>query len=178
MPALLLTVLLMLPAARALEAQDDTRLRFDRRDVPTPSQPYNLSLGGRHHIPVGGDFDADGDQDVLITSSGTGEAFVLENDGAGSLSLESVIVLPDAPWAAAAGDFDRDGDLDLALVAYSGHSVTLFENDGVGQFSSALTVGVGQQPHQIVAADFDGDGALDLATANDAEASVTVLMNR
>ena len=41
-----------------------------------------------------------------------------------------------------------------------------------------MEVGVGQQPHQIVAADFDGDGDLDLATANDAEASVTILMNR
>ena len=55
MPALLLTVLLMLPAARALEAQDDSRLHFDRRDVTTPSQPYNLHAE---------DFAGDGDVDL------------------------------------------------------------------------------------------------------------------
>jgi len=70
----------------------------------------------------------DGDQDVLITSSGTGEAFVLNNDGAGTLSLGSVIVFPEVPWAAAIGDFDLDGDPDLATANDAEASVTVLIN--------------------------------------------------
>ncbi len=132
MPALLLTVLLMLPAARALEAQDDTRLRFDRRDVPTLSQPYNLQAG---------DFDGDGDVDLATVDQTANTVTVLLNDGSGVFTVRCTTEGFDRPEALAAGDFDDDGDTDLAVANAGANQVVVLSNDGRAGFTSGAATG-------------------------------------
>ncbi len=131
-----------------------------------------------------GDFDGDGDQDVLVASR-TGISRVLLGNGAGSFtdSLPPPIeeggdgeedpVAPAEPllaWSSdtrevVAADFDDDGDLDVFACTAGAAESRLFLNQG-GSFSeitgSALPPSTARCV-QAAAADLDGDGLLDLA---------------
>ena len=94
-----------------------------------------------------GDYDGDGDLDILLTGD-TGSAYVTEvwrNDGGGSFSQASTaptgVNWSDAAW----GDYDNDGDLDILLAGYTAGSTQVTEvwrNDGGGSFSSNSQFGM------------------------------------
>jgi len=117
-----------------------------------------------------GDFDGDGDQDLLATdfhawrrnSSAYPNRFY-RNDGGGvftritnnAIALDQTSSLVPA-WA----DYDNDGRLDLFLTCYDETS-RLFHNDGNGQFTRIL-MGPGLETAQPAWGDYDNDGDLDL----------------
>jgi hypothetical protein len=80
----------------------------------------DVSLGN-----LWGDFDNDGDLDVVVTNGGRGGARVrfYRNDGRGHFISDTTVgalVAPDAPaWGSTAADYDNDGDLDLFLSVKS-----------------------------------------------------------
>lgn len=128
-------------------------------DVPAPA-----------HVSVS-DFDADGDQDLLVAVLGNlepddglvGRVLWLERSGDGfvpHLIVDGIRRVADVQ----AADLDADGDQDLAVAVfgYSHGQVLWIENRGDGKF----------RPHELHAgpgvihvpiADFDGDGDPDLA---------------
>ncbi|MCA9262119.1 MAG: VCBS repeat-containing protein, partial [Planctomycetales bacterium] len=67
-----------------------------------------------------GDFDADDDDDLIVT--GVGGIVVLRNDAGVFVDAtkEAGVVSRDADWTTSAGffDYDRDGDLDLFVCRY------------------------------------------------------------
>lgn len=78
---------------------------------------------GVDHAGVGmgcavGDYDNDGDADLLVTNYGPD--ILYNNNGAGRFKEVAVAALHDSVWStsAAFGDIDRDGDLDLYVVHY------------------------------------------------------------
>lgn len=110
-----------------------------------------------------GDFDGDGDVDLLF--GGSDDNWLYRNDGTGNF-----VAAPAAPWlgtvttALEVFDADRDGDLDVFL----GGEVRLLWNDGAGSFHDAtdefpLPGPADEGP--IVLGDLDGDGDADAVVA-------------
>src|SRR6185369_4233341 len=74
---------------------------------------------------VWGDYDGDGDLDVLVAGPGRQDTSVttIYKSNAGTFSDSGVIVVPLQFAAAAWGDFDGDGDLDLAMTGLTTNGV-------------------------------------------------------
>ncbi|HET9326086.1 MAG TPA: FG-GAP-like repeat-containing protein [Candidatus Eisenbacteria bacterium] len=109
-----------------------------------------------------GDYDHDGDLDVLLT--GPLATRVYRNDGGASFALGfSAPNGGGAPWERSTSwaDYDNDGDLDF--FATGSDDFGLFRNDGGGTFSHVFSSVVPSR--EAAWGDFDNDGDLDLLTA-------------
>ena len=137
---------------------------------------------------VGGDYDNDGDVDVLVLrgawlyDDGRIRNSLLANDGAGLFSdvtRAAGLMAPRAPTQAACfGDFDLDGDLDLyvanesraeARQSSTSYPSQFFKNRGDGTFvDRAVRAGLTNDRHAkgVTAGDYDNDGDLDLYVSN------------
>ena len=140
-------------------------------DVTSTNLPAILDDSSAFAI---GDFDADGDQDVITVNN---EPFVyLQNDGTGHFTNQSATHLPSQPSSRDSGrdavvsDFDSDGDLDvLFAISRSDQGPLLWLNDGSAVFTDASTTNVplavgGTQ--DVEACDLEGDGDVDIIEAN------------
>jgi hypothetical protein len=126
-----------------------------------------------------GDYDNDGDLDILLTGS-TGAymprtAVVYRNDGADVFTAAVTGTLTGVSSGSVAwGDYDNDGDLDILLTGstglYMSNVATVYRNDGGDTFTVAVTETLTAVAHSSVAwGDYDGDGDLDiLLTGNTA----------
>jgi hypothetical protein len=116
-----------------------------------------------------GDFDKDGDLDIL---------FVAEDDQRHEYYLnDGKAVFKEAPQGFAftstcnaidAADFDKDGDLDLVL-GNAGQDFFLI-NDGKGHFVDETKTRIPEDKNvtqDVQSADIDGDGDLDLLLGNE-----------
>lgn len=109
---------------------------------------------------VWGDFDSDGDLDLLAT--GDGQSRIWRND-AGTF-VDAAAGLPSMSLSTAAwGDYDHDGDLDIALSGYTGapFASRVYRNNG-GVFSDIGAALTGAYMGALAWGDFDNDGDLDL----------------
>ncbi len=124
-----------------------------------------------------GDFDGDGDQDV-IAGNLNGSGIHLYRNDAGALSGGISMLTGNAPVAAggnkpvdiAVGDFNGDGLDDAAVLNQNDGSVSIFLGRGVdtGAFflGADSTFDVGAGPSSIFVGDYDGDDLLDLGVLN------------
>jgi len=127
-----------------------------------------------------GDYDNDGDLDILIGGSyivGSDDVDIVRvyrNDD-GSFS-DIGAGLPGVSGAAAWGDFDNDGDLDILLVGRSGgvNTARIHRNDsGVFVDMDAGLLGLSRFP-AVAWGDYDSDGDLDIVMlGNDSGTLVT-----
>lgn len=113
-----------------------------------------------------GDYDNDGDLDVLIAGEGrqgTVSSAIYRNAG-GSFSNSGVSLLglesADVAW----GDFDNDGDLDLAMTGLTngGAVTTRVYRNNLTTFTAIAGPFQNLFAGQIAWIDTDGDGDLDL----------------
>jgi len=121
--------------------------------------PYT-ALPSPARRPLGfGDWDADGDLDLLVADGPV--AVILDNDGRGRF-----VPRPGAPTlsglAIRSVDWDRDGDDDL--LALSSQAITLWTNGGGGGLAaSTLDTFAGASALAMEVGDFNSDGRPDLA---------------
>lgn len=78
-----------------------------------------------------GDFDNDGDQDLLVRSLFGSRVELRLNNGDGTFAAgQRIDGTKQYPFDAAFVDYDNDGDLDISIVSYTG--VSLYRNDTNG----------------------------------------------
>jgi len=114
-----------------------------------------------------GDFDRDGNLDVVVTNSGPSISLsVLLGNGDGTFHPANVIDLGVSPlvaWSVAVADFDEDGNLDVAVGLHSGTFICVLLGDGQGSFQPPVRYETGIRPEVVAVADFNRDGHADLA---------------
>jgi hypothetical protein len=111
-----------------------------------------------------GDFDNDGDLDLLIAGNTPSAALsrIYRNDGSAVFTDIQATLPPMVALGGSAiwGDFDGDGDLDFFLGG--GDGTDIFRNDGNGVFRP-MNAGLPRaQTCSAAWGDFDNDGDLDL----------------
>jgi hypothetical protein len=119
-----------------------------------------------------GDYDNDGDLDILLTGGISGSPYVLSsiyrNDGGASGFTDIAAGLAGLRYGSAAwGDYDNDGDLDIVLSGAGdpGAISKVYRNDGLDTFTE-ISAGLTAAYNSSVAwGDYDNDGDLDILLA-------------
>ncbi|MFA4907850.1 MAG: FG-GAP-like repeat-containing protein [archaeon] len=116
-----------------------------------------------------GDYDNDGDLDILLTGdSETGRVSkIYRNNGDNTFSEQTGISLTGVNNSSVAwGDYDNDGDLDILLTGYNYSSnpiSKIYRNNGDNSFAEQTGISLTGVDHSSVAwGDYDNDGDLDI----------------
>ena len=133
--------------------------------------------GANAQAVAAGDFNADGNMDVVAANSASNNVALMFGDGRGVMGAATTYTTGGTtPQALVAADFNGDGFLDLAVSNRDGNTIGVLLG-GASGFAAATTYSTGgAAPYGVVAGDFNGDGKVDLAAANRASANVAVLL--
>jgi len=121
-----------------------------------------VTTPGAASAAAAGDFDRDGDLDVLVTSRLGSGTQILLGDGLGGFVANGFVA--GEAYDVAVGDLDGDGDLDHVIAAGAGARIAL--GNGLGGFGAyGAPIGSGFTI-SVALGDFDCDGDLDLILGN------------
>jgi len=154
-------------------------------DTPSPQPvvpPVTDSLGSLYldmtsNLPNGltgacmdavvGDFDDDGDLDLILAMESVNN-ILLENNGSANFNLTN----PFSPSSRdsedmTVGDFDNDGDIDVVFVSEDDLINEYYINDGSGNFTDVTgRIPVNGISNAVESFDVNNDGYLDLIIGN------------
>lgn len=148
--------------------------------LPSPHSPFPVG-----HLPNDiaiGDFNGDGNLDLVIPNTQTPYVTILLGDGKGGFrpAPHSPFFTQSRPHphGAAAADFNGDGKLDVVIDSWADNQVLLLLGDGAGNLiTPGQFFAVGKRPYQrLRSADFNKDGKPDLVTTNLGGDNVTILL--
>lgn len=126
-----------------------------------------------------GDFDGDGNQDLIVVNTTSNKFSFLRGNGDGT--FPSLVDYPTGvlPYSVAAGDFNGDGILDVAIASSGTDSIMVRLGNGDGTFGDIIEfqLDAGSEPHFVVSGNFNSDGQIDLAVANSASNNISLLYN-
>ena len=129
-----------------------------------PGSPFRT--GGESSSIVSADFDADGNPDLAVLSSGVR---IFQGDGTGRFNRGSLVQLSPPPGNLLTGDLNSDGRPDLITVTGEAGAYTLavLVNDGSGGFAVHDGPAITGRPDGVSVAlgDFNGDARQDLVLA-------------
>ncbi len=159
--------------------------RNDRGTLVSVGAEVGMPQAGSHELRglSWGDYDQDGDIDLLGGSTPTDKlTVVLRNDGGRKFTDVAAAIGLTIPGRSARQtnwvDYDNDGDLDVYSADRSGEN-QLFQNTG-GRFTRVFAGAGPTDPRPTVGAcwlDLDDDGDLDLYLANQSGAADAVWRN-
>lgn len=122
-----------------------------------------------------GDFDEDGNIDLVSANFGFNEVSVLLGNGNGAFGIDYPYSAGSGPYWVAVADFNEDDHQDLAVANNSSDKVTILDGAGDGTFSFGTDYDVGDAPTSVVTGDFDKDGHVDMAVTNRGSDDVTII---
>ena len=138
-----------------------------------------FAVDGPPAAVAAGDFNADGDPDLVTANVSTNNVSVLVGGPAAAFQDPQTFPAGRNPASVEVGDFNSDGDPDLAVPNFdsSATAVSVLNGAAGANFGPpfAFPVEVREPLLDVAAGDFDGDGDLDLAGANFFGRSVSVL---
>ncbi len=126
-----------------------------------------LNVAGTQPFSVAtGDFDRDGNLDVVSADSLSASLSVLFGKGNGEFKTAKQFFVGGAtPVTVVTGDFDEDNKLDIVTgnLGTGGRNISVLFGDGKGDFPEGAAIAAGGGVSSLVSGDFNGDGHLDLA---------------
>ena len=129
----------------------------------------NLTAGKNPTRIATGDFNSDGNSDLLVVRAGdasvndNGDATIFLGNGDGTFSPGQVLIPGKNPSAVAVSDLNGDHKLDLIFGYSTDDSATILLGNGDGTFQSAVVYAIGGSPFSISVIDVNLDGKSDLA---------------
>ena len=129
------------------------------RGVPKGTVRVSTLDASGDAVPVVGDFDADGDDDVLFYLAGVTTLPLAEWNGAGG-AIVTNLTLTGGPFRPVAGDVDGDLRADVLWYGPGATADVLWTSQGGRRFGSRSVTMAGD--HQPVTADLDGDQRTDV----------------
>jgi hypothetical protein len=108
-----------------------------------------------------GDFNGDGNLDIVTADGGAGTVTVLLGDGKGAFGFPTSFPAGGATSSVAVADFNHDGNLDLAVTCCAGVAVLLGKGDGT--FGTAVQYSTNGGT-AVAIGDLNNDGNLDIVT--------------
>src|SRR5688572_10984565 len=125
-----------------------------------PGSPVGVGAGPRS-VAVG-DFNLDGQPDLVVANSNSNDITILLGDASGGFTqvAGSPVGVGSAPYSVAVGDFNLDGKPDLAVANGFSANATILLGDGSGGFTQVAgsPVAVGTFPVSVAIGDFSLDG--------------------
>ncbi len=142
--------------------------------------PVTNALGNNGHQGASGDFNQDGNIDVVTGLDG-GSVSVLLGNGDGNFNLHNDYKADGSANSIAnvtAVDMTGDGILDLVTVQASSHSVSVLTGNGNGTFKAGVSYAANGAlfPGDLTVLDLNGDGAKDVVTNDASGAMYQVLL--
>jgi hypothetical protein len=154
--------------------------------LATPGRRFSVGRRPYQRVRLG-DFNKDGNPDIVTTNLSGANATVLLGDGAGGFREAAGSPFPcgPRPFSVAVGDVNHDGNSDLAIVNWNGqvatpqhNTLTILLGDGRGGFRpmAGSPFPTGKAPCHVAIGDINGDGYADVVTVNAADNSVSIFL--
>jgi hypothetical protein len=148
-----------------------------RKDGTFTSVTSQSLIGMDPTALVIGDFNGDGNQDVIV---GDENGAVLEflGDGKGNMIATGSVATFGSIASMASGRFTEDGHLDLVVSDFSSNSAIVLIGAGNGSFEPAWAFSLPMQGKQfhVATADFNQDGIADLVITSDDDDDYEVML--
>lgn len=158
--------------------------------TPCPSNTNNLALCDRGVVVLAGDFDEDGNDDLLIVyfgnptgnSATNGKVGLFLSNGDGTFAAPTYTTVGLGAVNAAIGQLTSSGHLDVVVVNREEDSISVLLGDGLGGLTvhdcdatpNTNNCKVGKKPAAVAIGQFDADGKADLAVTSLIDAKITL----
>ena len=152
----------------------EARILLGNGTTFVPAQ--QIQLDGVPIWMAGGDFDADGDQDLVIVRKDGGTADVWVNDGSANFTAGPSLEVGSDALAVVVADLDLDGTLDISVSRPTAPEIVTYFGDGAGGFPSQNQISLpgGGSAFSLAAGDVTHDGLTDLIVSDPAMSRVLI----
>jgi hypothetical protein len=146
---------------------DGTFRKGGKFGIGSGSFPYRMATG---------DFNHDGNLDLLTVNLTSGNLSVLLGKGDGTFRKAENFVAGGGPSGVVVGDFNEDGKLDLAVSDQSTTKINILLGNGDGTFQMLHGYDTELGPVSLTEGDFNNDGNLDLVSVSATTGDASLLL--